>query len=305
MAEILHWIDTNLVIAHPHERDYRFFLNYATPIAPIVATVAYLFMVFTLPSLLKQLKVKPIQLKGLVAFWNLLLSVFSFVVLVGVGVPYSRLWASEDMLDVFCGSGAGWKHLFSAGNPNGMLFWAYMFALSKYAELFDTLFLILRQKPVNFLHWFHHATVLLYTWFAEYTHLSLGFVFIVVNAFVHTFMYFYYFLSEIGHRPPEIVALLITIIQITQMVIGIASIVINAYVWYATGALCMCDYPQAMMIAGVAMYGSYLFLFLQFFWRRYISKPTRPQNTRSPANKNVSSPAQKSNSKNARAKKAD
>lgn len=37
-----------------------------------------------------------------------------------------------------------------------LLYWSYIFALSKYAELLDTLFLILRNpdRPVMFLHWY-------------------------------------------------------------------------------------------------------------------------------------------------------
>ena len=90
------------------------------------------------------------------------------------------------------------EHLIFSEKRIGIVFWAYIFAVSKYFELFDTLLLIIRKKPVSFLHWFHHATVLLYTWYAEYTHFTIGLLFIIVNSFVHTFMYYYYFLAEIG-----------------------------------------------------------------------------------------------------------
>ncbi|VDL66713.1 unnamed protein product [Nippostrongylus brasiliensis] len=43
-------------------------------------------------------------------------------------------------------------------------FWACMFAFSKIAELGDTVFLVLRKRPVIFLHWYHHAVVLVYCW---------------------------------------------------------------------------------------------------------------------------------------------
>lgn len=39
-----------------------------------------------------------------------------------------------------------------------------MFVFSKVPELGDTVFIILRKRPLIFLHWYHHVTVLLYTW---------------------------------------------------------------------------------------------------------------------------------------------
>ena len=42
--------------------------------------------------------------------------------------------------------------------------WVQLFIFSKVPELFDTAFLVARKKPVIFLHWYHHVTVLLYCW---------------------------------------------------------------------------------------------------------------------------------------------
>ena len=48
-------------------------------------------------------------------------------------------------------------------------FWATMFVLSKVPELGDTIFIVLRKQPLIFLHWYHHATVLVYSW-SVFTH---------------------------------------------------------------------------------------------------------------------------------------
>lgn len=42
-------------------------------------------------------------------------------------------------------------------------FWQVMFTLSKFIEFGDTFLLVARKKPVIFLHWYHHITVLLFT----------------------------------------------------------------------------------------------------------------------------------------------
>ena len=58
------------------------------------------------------------------------------------------------------------------------------------AELLDTLFLLLRKSPVILLHWYHHATVLLYCWHAYSVRIGTGLWFAAMNYSVHALMYF-------------------------------------------------------------------------------------------------------------------
>ena len=51
--------------------------------------------------------------------------------------------------------------------------WTYLFTMSKVPELMDTVFIVLRKQPLIFLHWYHHITVLIFTWFRSVGHSRL------------------------------------------------------------------------------------------------------------------------------------
>ena len=68
-------------------------------------------------------------------------------------------------------------------------------------------------------------------------------------------------------------AMFITIAQISQMIVGVA-ITIFAYYYYITEGPINCKIQKQNNIAATIMYGSYLFLFAQFFVGRYLKKKT-------------------------------
>jgi hypothetical protein len=41
----------------------------------------------------------------------------------------------------------------------------WLFIISKVPETIDTLFIVLRRQQLIFLHWFHHASVLIYCFY--------------------------------------------------------------------------------------------------------------------------------------------
>lgn len=146
--------------------------------------------------------------------------------------------------------------------------WAYLFALSKVVELGDTVFIVLRKQPLQLLHWYHHVTVLIYTWYS-YSYLSPQAPwFGVMNFIVHSFMYSYYSLRAMGVYIHKKVSMAITCLQMTQMFVG-CGINILIYQIKQRGEDCFQTYSNLQV--SFIMYISYLGLFIHFFYLRYFS----------------------------------
>ena len=85
--------------------------------------------------------------------------------------------------------------------------WGFLFVLSKVVEFGDTAFIVLRKSPLPFLHWYHHITVCIYTWYAITTVPSpLSAWFSGMNLTVHSFMYTYYAFRASGFKLHPLIA---------------------------------------------------------------------------------------------------
>ncbi len=68
-------------------------------------------------------------------------------------------------------------------------YWGWLFVMSKTPELGDSLFLVLRKRPLIFMHWYHHALTFLYgqvTYAEEQAWCRWS---LAMNLIVHTIMY--------------------------------------------------------------------------------------------------------------------
>lgn len=142
--------------------------------------------------------------------------------------------------------------------------------LSKLPELGDTIFIVLRKQPLIFLHWYHHITVLIYSWFSYTEYTSSARWFIVMNYCVHSVMYSYYALKAARFNPPRFIAMIITSLQLTQMIIGCA-INVWAHGFLKTHGPQSCNISQTNINLSIAMYFSYFVLFARFFYKAYLS----------------------------------
>lgn len=148
-----------------------------------------------------------------------------------------------------------------------------LFYPSTWSELLDTFFIVIHKKPLIFLHWYHHISVLLYCWHAYVTKAPAGLFFVTMNYGVHAIMYFYYFLMAIKCKPKWFNSIWITVSQISQMVVGVTVTVLG----FVLGPKYEkeCAIKPENNAAALIMYGSYLLLFVQFFVQRYQVKGSK------------------------------
>jgi hypothetical protein len=226
---------------------------------PIGFLIAYLLFCFFGIKLMKEKK--PFDLRLLLAAWNALLSIFSFIGMCRT-VPYllGQL-LSRSYQETVCTD----PHVTYGNGPVGL--WTALFILSKIPELIDTVFIVLRKRELIFLHWYHHVTVLLYCWHAYSTSAGSGLYFISMNYSVHALMYGYFCLQALKMVPKNFPAYLITIAQISQMFVG-TGVCVSCWYFHVSNISCYNDYYN--LIAGALMYGSYLYLFVEFAVKRFL-----------------------------------
>jgi len=197
--------------------------------------------------------------KKTLAVWNLLLAVFS---LLGVTRTLPQLVHNVSTYGFYNWLCTNPRNMTGPGSTG---IWLMFFVFSKPAELLDTFFLIVHKKKVITLHWYHHATVLLASWQTFTTLCPPGLIYCSMNYAVHSVMYLYYFLQAIGKKPKWFNPMTITVTQIAQMVVGTY---VSASAFHAMQMEgCWAKFENNS--ATLAMYVSYLVLFLQFFIRRY------------------------------------
>lgn len=209
--------------------------------------------------------------KTLLFSWNSLLATFSTL---GFWTVLPKLLFSPDAGVLTKGLRASvcvQSSWYGNGYPGLFVF---LFIVSKIAELIDTVWLVLGKRPLIFLHWYHHITVLIFCWHSYYKWTSSGIWFACINYGVHAIMYTYYSFTQYSPAGKEFVrpfAPHIMKIQIIQMVAGLFIIVANGFFAYQDPEGCP-YHNWSNTIMGFLMYVSYFLLFGQLYLNRFMKK---------------------------------
>ena len=221
--------------------------------------IGYAVFCFVGPKIMKSNT--PYDLRLPLFFWNLALSLFSFLGFLNTFPELVRIILKGYKWSVCSHPPDGWGSGVSG-------FWVMLFIYSKVPELVDTLFIVLRKKPLIFLHWYHHITVLLYCWHSFATEAPSGLYFVTMNYGVHAIMYFYYAI-QVYKWFKGFPAYLITLAQIAQMIVGTG---VCLSCWYYVYYEKDCLGNRQNLIYGALMYASYLALFVHFALNRFVFK---------------------------------
>jgi elongation of very long chain fatty acids protein 4 len=140
----------------------------------------------------------------------------------------------------------------------------WVFYLSKVLDFLDTVFIVTRRKwrQLSFLHLYHHTSIFMVYWL----NLNAGYdgdiyYTVVLNAFIHMLMYFYYAVRTFNIEVPIFFKFLVTQSQRIQFVCMNAQ---ACYLLY-TG----CAYPRNLTWMYLVYIISLLVLFTQFSNKTY------------------------------------
>ena len=114
----------------------------------IVFSVMYLMAIFGGQRLM--LNRERLSLQRPLIVWNLCLAVFSIIGSFRMLQHLTHVVTTHGLAHSIC------ELDFTYGVA---ACWSWLFVISKVAELFDTLFIVLRKQKLIFLHWYHHTTV--------------------------------------------------------------------------------------------------------------------------------------------------
>uniref|UniRef100_A0A914Y943 Elongation of very long chain fatty acids protein n=1 Tax=Panagrolaimus superbus TaxID=310955 RepID=A0A914Y943_9BILA len=202
---------------------------------------------------------RPFELRRSLQIWNLFLAIFSVIGAYKTGKGLFAEVSDRGLTESYCKKTGYWS------GDSG--YWTFLFCYSKILEFGDTLFIVLRKKPLIFLHWYHHIATLNYAVLGYPSFAAYNSWIIWLNLVVHSIMYLYYFLAACKIRLPPIVSQIITTLQISQFII---TTLILCHVGYLILIGYPCEVTALSYFYCLFMEISYVYLFAKLFHESYV-----------------------------------
>ncbi|KIJ21750.1 hypothetical protein PAXINDRAFT_165152 [Paxillus involutus ATCC 200175] len=237
-----------------------------TPLStwPVVSLTlaSYLAVIFGIRELMKDRP--PQKLNSLFRVHNAFLSLGSALLLALMAEEVASVWIKSGTYDTMCNE--------TSWTPR-LEFYYMINYYFKYIELFDTVFLAMKKKPLAFLHVFHHSATALLCFTQLNGKTSVSWVVIGLNLLVHVIMYYYYYATAGGARIWW--KKYLTSMQITQFVIDLFVVYFGTYQHFAYARfpyfphIANCAGTESAALLGCGLLSSYLVLFIKFYIETY------------------------------------
>lgn len=243
---------------------------------PVIAIICYLSLIFSLQKYMRHRP--PVKLRKLAFVHNVFLCALSAAMGLGVIVEVLRVSFRPRFYPSATGGFREALCDLSGNSMNGRMgWWMYVFYVSKFYELVDTIIMILKKRPLNFLHVYHHSIVIPLFYVYMSTSMVLQWIVVVANSLVHVAMYYYYALSTVGQTVWW--KKYITQAQIIQFIIDLTATWPYPLLYFSASG---CSGSMRAWLFGQAVGASFFKLFRDFYVRSYSKSKTaiaQPQTT--------------------------
>jgi len=205
---------------------------------------------------------QPFTMRTATQIHNIILCTWSLAMFIGITYGSLVKIQNQGLYSLLC-------DLNFVGMKGQYWYWSYLFYLSKFYELLDTIILVLKKKPLTVLHVWHHSIMVLFGWMLIAGDVSVHWWGIFTNTLIHTFMYYHFYVATLNQHPWW--KKYLTTAQIVQFLSVLTITTFWLIADYQHGGACAGNKKVVWFSQFVNV--TFLALFLNFYIKTYTAKP--------------------------------